>query len=118
MWDTEGKTAGRGHDRGRTSVSMSFMEEKTGQGRQTLTERWSDRQKQSQGKGRLQRQGKGTERSKEEAGGEDETEKDGEMRKTGRDRLQETRGEQEGEMPGERARKGKRGSGPWEVCFF
>ena len=33
MWDTEGETAGRGHDRGRTSVSMSFMEEKLGQGR-------------------------------------------------------------------------------------
>ena len=33
MWDTEGETAGRGHDRGRTSVSMSFMEEKPGQGR-------------------------------------------------------------------------------------
>ena len=60
------------------------------------------------GKGELQRQGKGTERNKGEAGGEDETEKDGETRKTGRDRRQETSGEQEGEIPGERARKGKR----------
>ena len=35
------------------------------------------------GKGELQRQGKGTERNKGEAGEEDETEKDGETRKTG-----------------------------------
>lgn len=96
MWDTEGETAGRGHDRGRTSVSMSFMEEKLGQGRDGPLQRdgQTDRSR-VRGRGDSRDKAK-VQRNTGEAGGEDETEKDGETRKTGRDRRQETRGEQEG----------------------
>ena len=94
VWDAEGETAERGHDRGRTSVPMSFTEENTRQGRDGPRQRDGQTDRNSQGKGRLQRQGKGTERNEGEAEGEDETgkrwgeKKDGE-RQTARDKREQ-----------------------------